>query len=65
MRDSSPTSFDQIGAASQRGLLGELYEYFKSSRKLWLVPLFLVLLAMGALIVLGSTAAAPFIYTLL
>ncbi len=64
MSDLSPKSFDELGAASRRGLLGELYEYFKTSKKLWLVPLFIVLLGMGVLIVLGSTTAAPFIYTL-
>jgi hypothetical protein len=64
MRDLNSKSFEEVGVDEQRGLLGEFYEYFKDSRKLWLIPLLLALLGMGAVIVLGSTAAAPFIYTL-
>jgi hypothetical protein len=36
----------------------------KQNRKYWLIPIVLILLLVGALIILGSTAAAPFIYTL-
>jgi hypothetical protein len=44
-----------------RDLLG----FFATSKKYWLVPLVVVLLAFGVLIVLSSgTAIAPFIYTL-
>jgi len=34
------------------------------NKKWWLVPVVLVILAVGALIILGSTSAAPFVYTL-
>jgi hypothetical protein len=34
------------------------------TRKWWLVPLIVVLLGIGVIVVLGGTAAAPFIYTL-
>jgi hypothetical protein len=53
-------------AASQEnaGLLRELWELVRESRKWWLVPIIVVLLLIGLLLVLGSTAAAPFIYQL-
>ncbi len=45
-------------------MLGELWHYFRHSKKWWLVPIVLVLVVVGALVLLGGTAAAPFIYTL-
>ncbi len=36
----------------------------KQNKKYWLIPILLVLLALGALVLLSGTAAAPFIYTL-
>ena len=45
--------------------LRELWQYMKERKKFWLLPLIIVLLLLGILIVLGgSSAIAPFIYTL-
>jgi hypothetical protein len=38
--------------------------FLRENRKWWLVPILVVLVLVGALILLGGTAAAPFIYTL-
>lgn len=46
------------------GLLRELWGFLRENRKWWLLPIILVLLGLGALLVLTSTVAAPFIYTL-
>ena len=46
------------------GLLAELWEFLKHSKKWWLTPIILVLLLIGAFLLLASTAAAPFIYPL-
>ena len=47
------------------GFLGDLWNFMKERRKFWLVPIILVLLILGVLIVIGgSSAVAPFIYTL-
>ena len=44
---------------------GEMLEYYRTNRKLWLVPLVLLMLALGGLAVFGqSSVLAPFIYTL-
>ena len=45
-------------------IFGEFLEFLRTSKKWWLGPIILVLLALGALLLLTSTAAAPFIYTL-
>ena len=50
--------------APRPGLLVELWEFMATNKKWWLTPVVLVLLLVGALIMLSSTAAAPFIYTL-
>ena len=45
--------------------LRELWDFMKHRKKYWLLPIILVLLAVGALIVLTQgSAIAPFIYTL-
>ena len=47
-----------------RGLIGEYWAFLREERKWWLAPVLIFLLAVGAFVVLGGTAAAPFIYTL-
>lgn len=43
----------------------ELYTFTRERKKLWLLPIMVVLLLFGALIVLTQgSAVAPFIYTL-
>ncbi|MEE9571498.1 MAG: DUF5989 family protein [Candidatus Neomarinimicrobiota bacterium] len=45
--------------------LKDIWEFVKHRKKYWLLPIIFVLLLFGILIVIGgSTAAAPFIYTL-
>jgi hypothetical protein len=46
-------------------LLRDLWLFMKERKKFWLVPIVVILLLLGILIVLGgSSAVAPFIYTL-
>ena len=46
------------------GILKEFFEFLKVRKKLWLTPIVVVLVALGALILFTSTSVAPFIYTL-
>lgn len=47
-------------------LLIELWDFIKVNKKWWLLPILLMLLFVGVLIVLGSTApVSPFIYVLI
>jgi hypothetical protein len=58
------TPFEKPDHSKQTGLLSEFLRFLKHNKKFWLIPLLLVLLVLGLLIILGGTAAAPFIYTL-
>jgi len=44
--------------------LGELLDFLRQNSRWWLTPIIVMLLLVGALVILGGTAAAPFIYTL-
>ena len=49
----------------QRGLAGELWAYMRTRKKFWLLPIMMVLAAVGALLVFAQgSALAPFIYTI-
>jgi len=43
----------------------EFYRFLKFRKKYWLIPIFIILLLLGALVVLTEgSAISPFIYTL-
>ena len=63
-RGASTSAFEQHAQQRQSGLLREFLHMLVQSKKWWLTPIILVLLVLGALVFLGGTAAAPFIYTL-
>lgn len=58
------TAFEAAGVEKDAGLVREFLAMMKENRKYWLIPLLIALLAFGVLVILSSTAAAPFIYTL-
>ena len=47
-----------------QGIVAELWSFMKDNKKFWLLPIITVMLLLGGLLILGSTGAAPFIYTL-
>jgi len=44
--------------------VGDLVIFLKQNKKWWLLPIIVAVLGLGLLVILGGTAAAPFIYTL-
>lgn len=45
-------------------LVSDLWAFLKHRKKFWLLPIIIILLALGLVLVLSSTSAiAPFIYT--
>lgn len=45
--------------------LAEIWAFLRSRKKLWLLPIIVVMLLIGGLLVLAQgSAVAPFIYTL-
>jgi len=62
--DRSEQQFSNLAEESQGNVIGEFWEFMRHRKKWWLTPIVITLLLMGVLVILGSTAAAPFIYTL-
>jgi hypothetical protein len=47
------------------GMTGELWAFMRERKKLWLLPILVVLVVVGGLLVLAQgSALAPFIYTI-
>ena len=49
---------------SKLSILSEFWDFLNIRKKWWLAPIIISILGLGALVLLGGTAAAPFIYTL-
>jgi hypothetical protein len=46
-------------------LLKEIWDFMKTRKKFWLLPIVVVMLLVGALLIFAQgTAIAPFIYTI-
>ncbi|HUQ92534.1 MAG TPA: DUF5989 family protein [Bryobacteraceae bacterium] len=46
-------------------MLAELWDFLRTRKKLWLLPIVLVMLILGALLILvQGSALAPFLYSL-
>lgn len=57
-------TFAREAHGGQHGMLAEFWGFLRHEKKWYLAPLILILLALGLLIVLSATGAAPLIYTL-
>ena len=57
---------DFVSQASEgrSSLVSEFSEFLRENKKWWLAPIVIAILGLGLLVLLGGTAAAPFIYTL-
>ena len=59
------SKFEEIGKeAGKSSALGEVVYFLSHTKKWWLLPIVVILVAFGVLVALSGTAAAPFIYTL-
>lgn len=61
---SQKTEFEKLGEEEQLSLVQEFYYFVTENKKWWLIPILGVFAVVGLLLVLGSTGAAPFIYTI-
>jgi len=59
-----PTEFEQAGQQQELSLLQEFYLFIVENKAWWMLPILIAIGAMGLLVALSSTGAAPFIYTL-
>lgn len=64
MSQLSNRSFSEQADQKSAGLCRELFDLLAQNKKWWLMPVVGTLLVVGVVVLLGGTAAAPFIYTL-
>ena len=64
MSQKDKSQFASTAPGKEPNLLGEFFAMMKQNKKFWLGPIIIILLLFGVLITLGSSAAAPFIYSL-
>lgn len=62
--DDKQDDFLEQSSGSRTGLGGEFLAFLKDNKKWWLAPIIISIIGLGVLVMLGGTAAAPFIYTL-
>jgi len=58
------SDFASEARGQRSGLVREFVDFLRDNKKWWLAPIIVSVLLLGALVLLGGTAAAPFIYTL-
>jgi hypothetical protein len=58
------SDFSQQANEVQPSLLAEFLDFLVHNKAWWLTPIIIVLLLVGVLVVVGSSVAAPFIYTI-
>lgn len=57
-------TFSEQAAEKPPGLWAELLHFIVHNKKWWLTPIIVMLLLVSALVVLGGSGVAPFIYSL-
>ena len=63
-RSEANDDFARQAEEKAPGLVAEFLDFLRYNKKWWLLPIIAVLLLIAALVILGGTGAAPFIYAL-
>jgi hypothetical protein len=63
-RENDAAAFARLSHGSTSGMLAKTWQFLRARKAYWLAPIIFWILLLGALVFFGSTAAAPFIYTL-
>lgn len=61
---SKKDDLTKLAQEDRTGLAAEFWDFLKHNKKWWLLPILVIILALGALVFLSGSGAAPFIYTL-
>ena len=56
--------FERLAARPRAGFLSDLFDFLRHSKRWWIPPIVLILALFGAILALGASGAAPFLYTL-
>ncbi len=62
--DDEKNAFEQAGRHKPPTLVQEFVRFIIEEKKWWMIPILLSLAVIGLLVILSTTGAAPFIYTL-
>ena len=62
--DDQRQAFEALATQKSRSAAAELWDFVRNNKKWWLSPIIVMLLLLALVLVLSSTPAAPFIYTL-
>lgn len=63
-QEKQADEFEKLARQKRTPFLGEFWFFLKHNKKWWLLPVLIILLLLGAFVLLGGTAIAPFIYPL-
>ena len=63
-REGRADEFARLAEQRQPGLLREFFDFLIHNKKWWLTPIIVCLLLIGILMLIGSTGAGQFIYTM-
>ncbi len=64
MSSNNNSAFEKAAGEKDVSLISELIGFMRDNKKWWLLPILVAFVAVGALVLLTATPAAPFIYTL-
>ncbi len=60
----SKSEFERQADEKRQSFVAEFVQFLGENKKWWMIPILVVLLLVGALLVVGGSGVAPFIYTL-
>lgn len=64
MASNPPNRFAEEHTRPRPSLASELWHFLATNKKWWMLPIVVVFAFFGVLMLIGGTAAAPFIYSL-
>lgn len=64
MSQEKKTDFEEAGQETRQSIIAEFLYFLKEDKKWWMLPILIVIAALGGLVLLSGSGAAPFIYTL-
>jgi hypothetical protein len=64
MSNNTPNEFARRAQGEQPSAAAQFFRFVFQNKKWWLTPILVLLVVVGALILLGGSGVAPFIYSL-
>jgi hypothetical protein len=64
MKPPREKSFAEHAAEKPKGFFADFFHFIRHNKKWWITPIFVILILVSALLILGGSGVAPFIYSL-